>query len=222
MASSTKPITLYSHPSGPNPWKVVMILETLNLPYTTVVVPRDELKKQAYESICINGRAPAIEDPNTGFTLWESCAIIEYLVETYDKAHTISFDHGTTEFFHARQWLYFQASGQGPYFGQAVWFKLFHPEKVQSAQDRYVNEIHRVSGVLNRALAGKEWLVGEKFSFVDHAFVPWYEAVTARVIGDAFSIEHEFPNLHGWLARAKAQPGVAKALKAKADAAARK
>ena len=75
-------------------------------------------------------------------------------------------------------------SGQGPYFGQAVWFLLYHPEKIASAQDRYLNEIKRVTKVLDGILAGNEkqqggegkgaWLVGGRCSYADLAFVPWY------------------------------------------------
>lgn len=218
--SSLKPIILYSHATGPNPWKVAMILNELNIPYESKFLQFPDMKKPAYESVYINGRVPAIEDPNTGITLGESGAILEYLVETYDKQNTISFQPGTPDYYAAKQWLHFQMSGQGTYFGQAVWFTRFHPEKLESARVRYVNEVRRVSDVLNRALQGKEYLVGGKFSFADAAFVPWYGIVPA-VTGDAFDLEKDFPNLNAWLNRVKARPAIAKALKDKADAMAR-
>ncbi|KAH6665164.1 glutathione transferase [Halenospora varia] len=189
---SLKPITLWGHDSGPNAWKVAMILEELN------------------ESINPNGRVPAIEDPNTGITLWESGAIIEYLVETYDKQHNISFAPGSKEYYEAKQWLYYQVSGQGPYFGQAVWFTLYHSEKLPSAVDRYINEIRRVSGVLNRALQDKEFLVGGKFSYADAAFVTGYAIVF--LFADRFNLETDFPLLNAWLERIKARPAIAKIL----------
>ncbi|OOF94862.1 hypothetical protein ASPCADRAFT_6538 [Aspergillus carbonarius ITEM 5010] len=132
---SLKPIILYGHTLGPNPWKVVMILEELNVPYKTTYVPSTEVKKEPFILINPNSRLPVIEDPNTGITLWESGAIIEYLVETYDKDKKISFQAGTPEYFHAKQWIYFQVSGQGPYFGQAAWFRSWHPENVPSAKE---------------------------------------------------------------------------------------
>ena len=193
-----------------------MLFEELGVEYNMTFVDKTDLKKPPYESICINGRTPAISDPNTGITLWESGAIIEYLIEMYDKDKRFAFAAGSTEYFHAKQWLYFQVSGQGPYFGQAMWFKVFHPEKIQSAQDRYINEIRRVSDVLDRALEGREWLVGEKYSYADLSFLSWYESV-ARILADAFTISKEFPNLWAWLNRLKSRPAVAKVLKAKAD-----
>jgi glutathione S-transferase len=168
------------------------------------------MKKEPYESINPNGRVPAIEDPNTGITLWESGAIIEYLVETYDKQHNISFAPGSKEYYEAKQWLYYQVSGQGPYFGQAVWFTLYHSEKLPSAVDRYVNEIRRVSGVLDRALQDKEFLVGGKFSYADAAFVTWYAIVF--LFADRFNLETDFPLLNAWLERIKARPAIAKIL----------
>ncbi|KAH8675580.1 putative glutathione S-transferase [Xylariales sp. PMI_506] len=207
---SLKPITLWGHASGANPWKVAMILEELNLPYTIKMIEFPDMKKEPYESINPNGRVPAIEDPNTGITLWESGAIIEYLVETYDKQHEISFAQGSKDYYEAKQWLYYQVSGQGPYFGQAVWFTLFHHEKLPSAIDRYTDEIRRVSGVLDRVLQDKEFLVGGKFSYADAAFVTWY-AIT-RLFPDKFNLETDFPRLHAWLERLRARPAISKIL----------
>lgn len=211
---SLKPIKLYGHGPGPNPWKVLMVLEELNIPYDSIAVEFANMKKEPYVSVNPNGRVPAIEDPNTGITLWESGAILEYLVETYDKEHTISFDAGSKDYFLAKQWLHFQMSGQGPYFGQAVWFTRFHPEQIESAKERYVKEIRRVSGVLDKFLADKEYLVGDKFSYVDLAFIPWFKVVTLFEI----DLAKEFPNVEAWLNRQKVRPAVEKALKLRDEA----
>ncbi|KAJ5176554.1 Glutathione S-transferase-like protein OpS6 [Penicillium canariense] len=211
---SLQPIKLYGHGPGPNPWKVIMVFEELNIPYIHTIVDFADMKKEPFESINPNGRVPAIEDPNTGITLWESGAIVEYLVETYDKQHTISFNAGSKDYFLAKQWLHFQVSGQGPYFGQAVWFTRYHSEKVESAKERYVKEIRRVSSVLDRFLADKEYLVGGQFSYADLAFIPWF------LITPMFDIElaTEFPNVDAWLNRQKARPAIAKALHARDEA----
>jgi len=119
--STLKPIKLYTHASGPNPWKVVMALKELSLPYTESFVDFAKIKEEPYTLVNPNGRVPAIEDPNTDITLWESGAILQYLVATYDKDHKISFEKGTKESYLADQWLFFQVSGQGPYYGQAAW-----------------------------------------------------------------------------------------------------
>ncbi|OBT91856.1 glutathione S- transferase, nitrogen catabolite repression regulator [Pseudogymnoascus verrucosus] len=208
---SLKPITLWGHDSGSNAWKVAMVLEELSVPYTVKIIDFPDMKKEAYESINPNGRVPSIEDPNTGITLWESGAIIEYLVETYDKQNNFNFASGSKEYYEAKQWLYYQVSGQGPYFGQAVWFTLYHPEKLPSVVDRYVNEIRRVSGVLNGVLQGREFLVGGKYSYADASFVMWY--AIAPLFADRINLATDFPALNAWLERIKARPAISKIIK---------
>ena len=73
-----KPITLYGHASGPNPWKVAILLEELGLPYETVYLQFSDLKKEPFESKNPNGRVPAIEDPNTGVTMFEVISVTSH------------------------------------------------------------------------------------------------------------------------------------------------
>lgn len=216
---SLKPIILHSHSTGPNPWKVAYILEELNIPYETRFIRGENIKKEPFVSVNPNGRVPAIEDPNTNITLWESGAILEYLAETYDKDRKLSFAPGSPEYFHAKQWLHFQTSGQGPYFGQWMWFSFYHPEKFVSAQERYLNEIKRVSGVLDKYLDGRDWLVGGKFSYADAAFLPWF-SVLGKLPEGAVDLEKDFPNLDAWLKRLNERPAIAKIQKERAEAAA--
>ncbi|KAI1136029.1 hypothetical protein F5Y05DRAFT_415626 [Hypoxylon sp. FL0543] len=61
-----------------------------------------------------------IEDPNKHLILWELCAIITYLIDEYDTDHTLTYVTGNEKYL-MNQWLFFQASGQGPYFGRAAW-----------------------------------------------------------------------------------------------------
>lgn len=65
----SKPITLYGHGPTPNPIKVAIILEELGVPYK--VIDGVEIKAEPFISLNPNGRLPAIEDPNTGFNLFE-------------------------------------------------------------------------------------------------------------------------------------------------------
>ncbi|QKX57119.1 uncharacterized protein TRUGW13939_04227 [Talaromyces rugulosus] len=210
-------IILYGHHTGANPKKVVMVLEELQIPYEIKLLEFPEMKQPAYEKINPNGRVPAIEDPNTGVALWESGAIIEYLVDKYDQKRQISFEPGTANFYHAKQWLHFQTSGQGPYFGQAVWFKRFHKERVQTAIDRYVNEIRRVSGVLNGFLEGRSYLVDDKCSYADLVFVSWFEIIPWVAEGD-IDLEKDFHNVYRWLESLKSRPSVIVGLGAKSAA----
>ncbi|KAL1601167.1 Transcriptional regulator ure2 [Nothophoma quercina] len=153
------PIKIWAHWGAPNPWKVCMILEALELPYTLQYLEFSEVKNEEYLLLTPNGRLPAMVDLNTGLSLWESGAIIQYIIDQYDKEQWISYKTLCKK-YQTQQWLAFQISGQGPYFGQATWFARFHPEKVPSAVQRYVDEIFRVTGVLELGLKrnGSGWL----------------------------------------------------------------
>lgn len=222
MTSSLKPLILWGVEHGPNPWKVSFALDELSIPYDLRILDFPALKQPPFTDINVNGRSPAIEDPNTGITLWESGAILEYILETYDTTHKLSFPRGTPEYFAAKQWLHFQVSGQGPYFGQAVWFTKYHPERLPSAAERYVNEIRRVTGVVDKALEGKEYLVGGRYSSADLAFLPWFMIVFypwyARTQPGTFAEQvglEEYPNVKAWLERIRARPVTAKSLEDK-------
>lgn len=213
--SSLKPLTLWSHAGGPNPWKVAIVLNELDLPYEIKIPDGSTIKQKPYTDLNPNGRMPTIQDPNTGMKLWESVAIIQYLVETYDKEGKISHNSGA-ERFEQLQWLLFQASGQGPYFGQAAWFQFFHAEKIPSAVERYQNEIARVNGVLDLYLADHEWLVGNKLTVADLAFVTWANFGAAMDGGK--TKEKNCPAYDAWLAKMNDRPSVKKAYADQAEA----
>ena len=52
----TKPIILYNHGTGPNPWKVAIVLEELGIPYENKFLEFPEMKAEPYLSINPNGR----------------------------------------------------------------------------------------------------------------------------------------------------------------------
>ncbi|KAF6805702.1 glutathione s-transferase ii, partial [Colletotrichum musicola] len=136
--SALKPIVVYHANGGPNPYKILIALAELNLPYTKSAVA--DVKGAEFCKINPNGRVPAIMDPNNDdLILWESGAIVEYLVETYDKEGKLSLP-GNREKWLLKQYLHFQMSGQGPYFGQAVWFYRQSEPNVQ-AKERYIDQV---------------------------------------------------------------------------------
>lgn len=158
-----------------------------------------------------NGRLPAMKDPNNGLILWESGAILEYLVDKYDKDGKLSLA-SDAEKWQLKQYLHFQMSGQGPYFGQAVWFNKFHKEDVLSAKQRYEEQTVRVFEVLNKILDGKEYLVGNKFTYADLAFIPWDVTIKKFLpeTWDKYDVKAKYPNYVAWHERLIARPSVKK------------
>ncbi|KAI0898663.1 glutathione S-transferase [Annulohypoxylon nitens] len=89
-------------------------------------------------------------------------------------------------------------SGQGPYYGVAGWFIHLHPEKVPSAIDRYTKQVRRVLGVVDGLLEGKQWLVGDKMTYADMAWVPWNDRVDTSLNVPGPNKFDGFPNVKAW------------------------
>lgn len=104
--------------------------------------------------------------------------------------------------------------GQGPYFGQATWFARFHPEKIPSAIDRYVNEVIRVIGVLDKAIETNNtgWLVGDKCTYADLSFVTWTSVAEGllRELNKLDGLETRYPRYTEWLTKMEERESVKK------------
>ncbi|KAI1440242.1 glutathione S-transferase [Annulohypoxylon stygium] len=195
----TKPIRVWLTPTIPNPWKVVLVLNELQVPYEIVAFRFDDIKKPPFVNLNPNASVPAIEDPNTNVVLWESGAIITYIIDQYDKDLKLTYSDDRLQDKHAlNQWLHFQMSLQGPFYHQAGWFNYLHADKVPSVQERFNNECKRQLGVLNGALEGKEWLVGEKMTYADLSFVPWNDILHQCIPMKAEDRFKDFPNVQAW------------------------
>lgn len=96
-------------------------------------------------------------------------------------------------------------------------FNIFHEktygESPESAKVRYGSEVKRVAGVLDTALSEKEWLVGDKCTYADLAFVTWNLQIPffmeSRTGEHAWKPE-EFPHFVRWQNAMLARPSVAK------------
>ncbi|KAK5112257.1 hypothetical protein LTR62_004418 [Meristemomyces frigidus] len=213
---ATRSLKLYSHAGGPNPWKVAIILNALSVPYENELMDFAVLKKEPFESINPNGRVPALEDPNTGVTVWESGACIDYLLETYDTSNKLHAKSGAQR-WQEKSWAHFQTSGQGPYFGQRAWFVLYAPEPMEYCLKRYGDEIRRVIGVIDAHLkkSGKQFLCGDKATYADLMFMPWHWLLLTKpfINGEGFGKEWEekYPVAWAWQERLEGMEAVKRA-----------
>ncbi|TBU37203.1 glutathione S-transferase C-terminal-like protein [Dichomitus squalens] len=200
--SHGKHFTLYTNTIAPNGWKVVFVLEELGLTYESVYLNFDENehKSPEFTKLNPNGRIPALVDHKNGDSvIWESDAIILYLADKYDTERRVSVSD-EKERYSLIQWLFFQASGQGPYFGQAVWFLRSHPEQVPSAIERYRKEVLRVFSVLDSVLSKQEWLVGDKPTVADISFIPYNHGAFHLIIKDyaGVDVQKDYPAFFAW------------------------
>ena len=53
----------------------MIIAEELKIPYDSEYIDFSVIKQEPFISVNPNGRVPAIEDPNTGITVWEVCSL---------------------------------------------------------------------------------------------------------------------------------------------------
>jgi len=200
-------------------WKTAIVLEELGISYENKFLDfgstadPNGMKSATYLKVNPNGRIPAIIDHKNGdLVLWESLAIVQYLLDKYDPEHKLSATT-ETEKYQILQWMSFQISGQGPYFGQAAWFTYFHSEKLPSAIERYQKEIQRVLGVfeLHFQQTGQEYLVGNRATAADLMFIPWNASAMQGLAGDV-DVAQMFPLTTKWHKSLLARPVVAKVL----------
>lgn len=192
----------------PNGHKVSILLEEAGLEYSVrpVHIGKGEQFAPEFLKIAPNNRIPAIVDyaPADGgepIALFESGAILEYLA---DKSGQF-LPRETRARFEVLQWLYWQMGGVGPMAGQNHHFVRYAPEPIPYAIDRYVKETARLYGVLDRQLAGREYVAGD-YSIADMAIYPWaklWEMQRQRL--------EDFPNMAAWLERIGARPAVQRA-----------
>ena len=189
----------------PNGHKVSIFLEEAGLEYRIVPVHIGKGEQFAPEFLKIapNNRIPAIVDhaPADGgepIALFESGAILEYLA---DKSRQF-LPRETRARFNVLQWLYWQMGGVGPMAGQNHHFVRYAPEPIPYAIERYVKETARLYGVLDRQLAGREYVAGD-YSIADMAIYPW-----ARGWQMQQQKLEDLPNMAAWLERMEARPAV--------------
>ena len=192
----------------PNGHKITLFLEEAGLEYRihAVNIGKGEQFDAAFLKISPNNRIPAIVDhaPSDGgkaISVFESGAILLYLAGK--TGQFIPGDlRGQVE---TLEWLMWQMGGLGPMAGQNHHFSTYAPEKLPYAIDRYVRETSRLYGVLNKRLAGREFIVGKQYTIADMAAYPWIiPERQGQDMGD-------FPNLRRWHAAIRARPATTRA-----------
>ncbi|MGC1354923.1 MAG: glutathione S-transferase N-terminal domain-containing protein [Xanthobacteraceae bacterium] len=190
-------IELYYWPT-PNGHKITMFLEEAGLKYTIhpVDISGGDQFKPEFLAISPNNRMPAIVDlkPNDGgkpISVFESGAILVYLAEK-TRALLPSDLRGRKTVL---EWVFWQVGGLGPMAGQNHHFVQYAPEKIPYAIERYVKETNRLYGVLDRHLAGREFIAGNTYTIAD---IQQQDLDT-------------FPNLRRWFNATRKRPATQRA-----------
>ncbi len=201
-------IEVYSWPT-PNGHKVHIMLEECALPYR--VIPVDIGSGAQFEpgflSISPNNKVPAIVDSDgpdgAPISLFESGAILLYLAGKTGQMLPADV-RGKYEVL---QWLMFQMGSVGPMLGQAHHFRIYAPERLPYAVDRYTNEARRLYAVINKRLAAHTYIGGQTYSIADIAVFPWLRSWKNQ------GVElKDYPHLKGWFDEIAARPAVQRGL----------
>lgn len=192
----------------PNGHKITIFLEEAGLPYRIVPVNigKGEQFSPDFLKVSPNNKIPAIVDlqPVGGggsVALFESGAILLYLAEKSGRF----LPADVRQRYEAIQWLFWQVGGLGPMAGQNHHFSQYAAEKIPYAIERYRQETNRLYGVLDRRLAGRDFIADE-YSIADMAAYPWI--VPHERQGQQL---HEFPHLARWFDAVGARPAVRRA-----------
>ena len=197
-------IDLYTW-TTPNGRKVSIMLEECGLPYNVhkIDIGKGDQFTPEFVTINPNSKIPAIIDSNgpdgKPITLFESGAILVYLAQHYQKLLPPDW----RQLYHVFEWLMFQMGGVGPMFGQTHHFLRAAPEQVPYAINRYKKETDRLYGVMDKALATREFLGGNLYSIADIATYPW----VARYEWHKTDL-NQFPNVRRWFEEIGKRPAV--------------
>ena len=206
-------IEVYSW-ATPNGHKVHIMLEECGLPYR--IHPIDIGKGAQFEpdflAISPNNKIPAIVDSSgpdgLPISLFESGAILLYLASKTGRF----LPSDTRGRYEVLQWLMFQMGGVGPMLGQAHHFRIYAPEKIEYAVNRYTNEAKRLYGVMNKQLAKQKYMAGDEYSIADIAIFPWLRSWKNQGIA-----WNDYPHLKGWFDEIAARPAVQRGVEILAD-----
>ncbi len=192
-------IDLYYWPT-PNGHKVSIMLEECGLEYEVqrVDIGAGDQFAPAFLAISPNNRMPAIVDHETGISVFESGAILEYLADKTGR-----FLPGELQpRYEVLQWLYWQMANLGPAAGQLSHYVNYAREDVPYAHERHRKEYDRLLAVMDVRLRNREFLAGE-YSIADMACFPW--VLPYRRYG--FDLDR-FANLRRWFDTLKQREGV--------------
>jgi glutathione S-transferase/GST-like protein len=209
-----KPIEVWFWPT-PNGHKITIALEEMGLAYEVkpINIGKGEQFTAEFQALSPNGRMPAIVDPDgpggKPLSIFESGAILQYLGRKTgqfypaDERARVAVD----------EWLFWQMAGLGPMSGQANHFRHYAPtmladqRQVAYGAARYTNEAHRLFGVMEKQLDGRDFLAGD-YSIADMAAWPW-----ARIYSYLGLQIEEFSRVQAWIDRIAERPAAAKGVK---------
>lgn len=158
-------------------------------------------------AISPNNKIPAMVDPigpdGKPISVFESGAILVYLAAKFNRF----MPKTTRQRYDMLQWLMFQMGGLGPMLGQAHHFRIYAPEPITYAVDRYTNEAKRLYKVVDHRLGQSAYVGGAMYSIADMAVLPWIHSWEKQGVQLT-----NYPNLAKWYKTLMKRPAVIQGL----------
>ncbi len=209
------PLQLYSL-ATPNGVKVTVMLEELlalghsGAEYDAWLIRIGEGDQfgSGFVAVNPNSKIPALMDRSgeVPIRVFESGSILVYLAEKFGAF----LPTAAAERAECFNWLFWQM-GAAPYLGGGFGhFYAYAPTKIEYAIDRFAMEVKRQLDVLDRRLAGSEYLAGSNYTIADMAVWPWYGALAKGLLYEAgeFLSVHEYKNVQRWTDQIAQRPAV--------------
>lgn len=200
-------IKLYGIPQSRTS-RCLWMLEELGVPYENVPVSFvGDAQKPDFLKINPNGRIPALDDD--GVILFESLAINLHLARKYGAGKGL-WPKSPDDQSRAIQWSIWAMTEVEPPAMRVLMNRAFLPEPQRNEAEAKAGEqaLSKPVGVLEGALRGRQYLLGESFTVADlnvHAVLGWAPTL-GRVKFDAT------PNVAAWLKRCGERPALARAM----------
>jgi len=209
------PLQLYSL-ATPNGVKVTVMLEELlalghaGAEYDAWLIRINDGDQfgSGFVEVNPNSKIPALWDRSgpVPIRVFESGAILMHLAEKFGAF--LPTDGAKRA--ECLSWLFWQM-GSAPFLGGGFGhFYAYAPSKIEYAIDRYAMEVKRQFDVLDRHLAGSEYLAGDAYTIADMAVWPWYGALAKGLLYEAgeFLQVQEYKNVQRWTDQIAERPAV--------------
>ncbi len=205
-------IDVYSW-ATPNGHKIHIMLEECGYPLNRdwKAIPIDIGKGDQFNpeflKISPNNKIPAMIDSNgpdgKPIHLFESGAILLYLANKSGRFLPKSL-RGKYE---TLEWLMFQMGGLGPMLGQNHHFRLYAPEPIPYAIERYTNEAKRIYSVIDKRLSQHRYIAGKTYTIADIAIFPWTRGWEKQGMD-----LNSYPHFERWFTEINERPAVKRGL----------
>lgn len=188
--------------------RVIWLCEELGIPYEIATAGATAAERAAPEYRKLNpvGKVPAISDGE--FSMFESVAIMEWLLERDGKGH-LRPAPGTPQSGRYLQWMWFAEATMSRPIGEMMQHLIMKPEAeripavVEDARLRAVPCLDAVEA----AVAHGKYLVDDTFTAAD--IVMGYTLTLARRVD--LLTPHNYPNINEYMARLEHRPAFQKA-----------